>query len=63
MYILYTYHRQQINQIQKIWIEDQSNAPSFEIKQKQRIGIKYAEEDKKLPWRFYIKNNKFVSVK
>ena len=47
----------------EIWIENQSNAPSFEITQKQRIGIEYAKEDKKLPWRFYIKNNKFVSVK
>ena len=49
--------------LDEIWIEDQSDAPSFEIEQKHRIGIKYAEEDKKLPWRFYIKNNKFVSVK
>ena len=49
--------------LNEIWIEDQARSYSFEIEQKQRIGIEYAEEDKKLPWRFYIKNNKFVSVK
>ncbi len=26
-----------------------------------RIGIEYAKEDAFLPWRFYIKNNKWVS--
>jgi DNA-3-methyladenine glycosylase len=28
-----------------------------------RIGIDYADEWKKVPWRFYIKDNEFVSIK
>ena len=28
-----------------------------------RIGVDYADEWKKMPWRFYIKDNKFVSSK
>jgi DNA-3-methyladenine glycosylase len=34
---------------------------SFQICQSARIGIDYAEEFKDMPWRFYIKNSKFVS--
>ena len=28
-----------------------------------RIGIDYAEEAKDFPWRFYIEDNSYVSVK
>jgi DNA-3-methyladenine glycosylase len=28
-----------------------------------RIGVDYADEWKKMPWRFYIKDNPFVSIK
>ena len=35
---------------------------NFEIETDTRINIDYAEEAKYYPWRFYIKNNKFVSV-
>lgn len=35
----------------------------FEIIETTRIGIDYAEEAKDFPWRFYIKDNKFVSKK
>lgn len=34
----------------------------FEIEVGKRINIDYAEEAKDYPWRFYIKNNKYVSV-
>lgn len=34
----------------------------FDIVETKRIGIDYAEEAKDFPWRFYIKDNKFVSV-
>ena len=34
----------------------------FEIVKDKRVNIDYAEEDKDNLWRFYIKNNKFVSV-
>ena len=35
----------------------------FEIVRSKRIGVDYAAEYKDKPWRFYIKNNPFVSVK
>lgn len=34
----------------------------FHIVETKRIGIDYAEEAKDFPWRFYIRNNKFVSM-
>ena len=48
----------------KIWLEDRrisiSNSNIIETK---RIGLEYVKEDSKKPWRFYIKNNPWVSVK
>jgi DNA-3-methyladenine glycosylase len=45
-----------------IWIEDHGrNIESIE--ETTRIGIDYAEEDAELPWRFYDKNSRYVSVK
>lgn len=46
----------------KLWIEDRGlNPESNEIVATARVGIDYAEEHKDLPWRFYIKNNLFIS--
>ena len=45
----------------KIWV---ANAPTISTEQiacAPRIGIDYAEEFAKKPWRFYIRNNIFVS--
>ena len=36
---------------------------SFEIVETKRIGIDYSEEAKDFLWRFYIKNNNFISKK
>ena len=47
----------------KIWLEDYKTFSSAEIKIGKRIGIDYAEEFADLPWRFYLKNNEFVSKK
>lgn len=45
-----------------IWIaENQFFKEKFEVVTTTRIGIDYAEEDALLPWRFYIKENKWVS--
>lgn len=45
-----------------IWIQDIGKKFS-NIVEATRIGIDYAEEDAELPWRFYDKDSKFVSVK
>ncbi|PQA93287.1 3-methyladenine DNA glycosylase [Chryseobacterium shigense] len=46
----------------EIWIEDRGiRYSSEEIISGPRIGVAYAQEDALLPWRFYIKGNKYVS--
>ena len=46
----------------KIWIEDQGlRIPESEIESGVRIGVDYAGEHAKRPWRFWIKGNPFVS--
>lgn len=47
---------------EEIWIED--NGISFkkeQITSSPRVGVAYAEDDALLPYRFYIKGNKYVS--
>ncbi|EGT3615067.1 DNA-3-methyladenine glycosylase [Clostridium perfringens] len=43
--------------------EDFLNKEVFSIVESKRIGIDYAEEAKDFLWRFYIKDNKFISKK
>ena len=45
-----------------LYIESNPNK-NFEIVETARIGIDYAEEAKDFPWRFYIKDNMYVSKK
>ena len=46
----------------KIWIEDYSiHIDKKDILSSPRIGVDYAGDDAKLPYRFYINNNKWVS--
>ncbi|MDW9379209.1 DNA-3-methyladenine glycosylase [Chryseobacterium sp. JV558] len=46
----------------EIWIEDHGiQYPSDDIIKSPRIGVAYAQEDALLPWRFFVKNNKYVS--
>lgn len=46
----------------RIWLEDKGiKIKNKEIVSSKRIGIDYAKEWKDKPWRFYIKNNLFVS--
>ncbi len=48
----------------KIWLEDRKiTINNSMINSKKRIGIDYAEEYTNKKWRFYIKNNPWVSVK
>lgn len=46
----------------KLYIEEGENE-KFNIISSKRIGIDYAEEAKDYLWRFYIEDNKYVSVK
>ncbi len=47
-----------------IWLEArQPPLPANQIVSSTRIGVGYAEECAKWPWRFYIKNNPWVSKK
>ena len=45
-----------------VYITD-GNSENFEIVESKRIGIDYDEEAKDFLWRFYIKDNKYVSKK
>ncbi|TKC10237.1 DNA-3-methyladenine glycosylase [Pedobacter polaris] len=46
----------------EIWIEDNGiHFKSEQIIASPRVGVDYAEDHALLPWRFYIKGNKFVS--
>lgn len=47
----------------EIWVEtDDFRLTNNMIQQGPRIGIDYAGEDAKLPWRFWLKNSQWVSV-
>lgn len=47
----------------RVWIEDAAKLPPSQIAAGPRIGIDYAGEWVAKPWRFWIKNNSFVSRK
>ncbi len=44
-----------------VWLEQGEKIARSQIQRGPRIGIDYAEEWKDKPWRFWIKNNPFVS--
>ena len=48
---------------ERVWLEDFQKFPESEISSGKRIGIDYAEEFTEKPWRFWVKNNLFVSRK
>lgn len=48
---------------EQIWIEDAPVINDNYIVASKRIGIDYAEEDALKPWRFYIKDNPWISKK
>lgn len=49
----------------RIWLAERQNKMdrAIEIESDVRIGVDYAQEDALLPWRFFIKGNRYVSVK
>lgn len=47
---------------EEIWIEDHGiKYTEDEIAASPRVGVAYAQEDAFLPWRFFVKDNKYVS--
>ena len=46
----------------KLYVEE-GESDKFSIVSAKRVGIDYAEEAKDYPWRFYIEDNIYVSVK
>lgn len=47
----------------RIWIEDAAPLPKKRIEVSKRVGIDYAGEYAHKPWRYYERNNPFVSKK
>lgn len=47
---------------EEIWLEDHGiKYNADEIAEVPRVGVAYAQEDAFLPWRFFVKGNKYVS--
>lgn len=46
---------------EKIWVEEGSSIAKTQIASGKRVGIDYAQEFAEKPWRFWIKDNKYVS--
>ncbi|MRX41599.1 DNA-3-methyladenine glycosylase [Flavobacterium sp. LC2016-23] len=47
---------------EEIWVEDHGiRYPDDVIAAVPRVGVAYAQEDALLPWRFFVKDNKYVS--
>jgi DNA-3-methyladenine glycosylase len=58
------FHNLSITKSDKIWMEEnKEKIPESEIVATKRIGVEYAKHCKDYPWRFYIKDNKYVSKK
>ena len=45
----------------RVWLEDYQNVPTSKISKGPRIGIDYAEDWIDKPWRFWIRDNSYVS--
>ena len=45
----------------RIWTEDYKSFSASNIESGKRVGIDYAEEFVEMPWRFWVKDNPFVS--
>lgn len=48
---------------EKVWLEEGRKISDGEIASGKRVGIDYAEEYAEKPWRFWLKENLFVSRK
>ena len=48
---------------EKVWLEEGETLSEARIASGKRVGIDYAEEFAEKPWRFWVKDNSFVSRK
>ncbi|MEO6656254.1 MAG: DNA-3-methyladenine glycosylase [Pyrinomonadaceae bacterium] len=48
---------------ERVWLKDARSFSKNEIAAGKRIGIDYAGDDAEKPWRFWVKDNKYVSKK
>jgi len=46
-----------------LYIKDSPTVSQYDIVETTRVGVDYSGEWKNMPWRFYIRDNRFVSVK
>jgi DNA-3-methyladenine glycosylase len=46
-----------------VWIGESRSEDTFETVATTRIGVDYAGDDALLPWRYYIKDNYYISKK
>ena len=58
-----SFYGEDLVESKRIWLEEGKKIPSSKIVAAKRIGIDYAGKWKHKHWRFYIKDNPFVSVK
>lgn len=59
-----SFDSEDLTKSKRIWVEDRGEkVKEFQIGIGKRIGIDYAGSWAKKPWRFYIKDNPFVSKK
>jgi len=56
-----SFYGEDLTKSKRIWLETGEKIRPNHIVASKRIGIDYAKEWADKPWRFYIKNNKFVS--
>lgn len=56
-----SFYGEDLTRSKKIWLEDGDRIRPSQIVASKRIGIDYAKEWAKKTWRFYIKDNFFVS--
>jgi len=56
-----SFYGEDLTKSKRIWLEDGEKVGPTQIIASKRIGIDYAQEWAEKPWRFFLKNNPFVS--
>ncbi len=56
------YYGEDLVKSERLWLEEGEQIKKDQIASDQRIGIDYAEEWTEKEWRFYVKENEYVSA-